>query len=215
MTTKTSNTMYLKLRYRGRLNDPADVQQLTHETEDICRSHGWPYHIWDEDWAKPQSLTMEFTGDALCFEGHAPLKGISFNIGESEAVWLCFQPDGILQSLLTLTDPTFTGDSEDFPWQRVKTCFDGATTHIALCKLFRYLSGRYFEAFEVLDESGYWDHGDDARFTVWIEALIQGHRQLEEEMNALKADETLSSEQHDEAVYRLIKELSERFRPGG
>ena len=62
-------------------------------------------------------------------------------------------------------NPTFLLDDPYFPWQRVKTGYDGAKSHIEMCKLFRYLEGKYFEVFEVLDESGYWKSGDDAEFT--------------------------------------------------
>ena len=208
------NTLYIKLRYRGRLKDPAGVQHLIYETEDICRSHGWAHRVWDEAWSKPAGLTSAFTGEALEFEGHAPLKGISFNIGESETVWLTFQPDGVLQSLLTLTDPTYTGDAVDLPWQRVKTGYDGATTHLALCRLFRHLAGKYFGIFEVRDESGYWDHRDDARFTAWIEAFSQGHLQLEEEMDSIEADETLGPQQKHDTMYRILKAFGEKFQAG-
>ncbi|MCF8243840.1 MAG: hypothetical protein K9J37_02010 [Saprospiraceae bacterium] len=210
-----SNTLYIKLRYRGKLKDPADVQVLIHETEDICRSNGWKYQVWNKDWAKPQSLTMEFTGSAVEFEGHAPLKGISFSIGESETVWLTFQPDGVLQSLMTLADPGFTATAADVPWQRVKTGYDGAVTHLAVCKLFRYLAGKYFEVFEVMDESGYWDHGDDDRLTAWMNDFSQAQHQLDEEMGAIDADKSLSPTEKRDMSFRLLKAFGERFRPGG
>jgi hypothetical protein len=206
-----SDTIYIKLRYRGRLRDAATVQQLIHETEDICRTNSWPCHVWDEDWSKPASITQACTGEALEFMGHAPLKGLTFSIGASETVWLTFQPDGTLQSLLTLADPTFTADDVEFPWQRVKTGYDGAVTHLALCKLFRYLAGKYFEVFEVRDESGYWDHGDEARFTAWMGELIQSHQQLDDELAAVEADETLSPKQKKEAFYRLLNAFGEKF----
>jgi hypothetical protein len=209
-----TNTFTIKLRYRGRLRTPAEVHSLIHETEDICHSNGWKYHTWDEDWSLPNSLHSEFTGNALHFEGHAPLKGISFSIRQSETVWLTFTPDGVLHSLMTLVEPDFTGDSIDMPWERVKTGFDGAVTHLALCKLFRYLSGKYFEVFEVNDESGYWAHGDDARLTIWMDKLVQSNQQLEEEMAALEEDESLSPDEQSERMMQLLKEFGEKFRPG-
>ncbi len=210
------NTLYLKLRYRGRLEpSPDNIVALIRETEDICRSHGWQYQIWDKDWAKPQGLTSTFTGSALKFEGHAPLKGISFRIGESETVWLTFQPDGVLQSLMTLADPTFTADATDIPWQRVKTGYDGAATHLAVCKLFRYLAGKYFEVFEVQDETGYWEHGDDDRVTKWLGDLALAQQQLDEELEALDADEALDPQQRRDRMYALLRGFGERFRPGG
>jgi hypothetical protein len=208
------NTFTTKLRYRGRLRNPAEVHDLILETEDICRSNGWKHHHWDEDWALPASLRSEFTGSALSFEGHAPLKGISFSVGQSETVWLTFTPDGVLHSLMTLVDPDFTGDAVDMPWQRVKTCYDGPATHLALCKLFRYLADRYFEVFEVRDESGYWAHGDDARFTEWLNETSRSFQQFQEELAALSEDDSLSPAEHRKRMKLLLEGYGDKLRVG-
>ena len=203
---------YIKTRYRGRLKNPGDVHQLITETEDICQSNAWTYKVWTEDWKEPQTVHLNPAEGGMSFEGHAPLKGISFNIGESEMIWLTFTPDGLLQSLFTLVDPNFFLSDENFPWQRVKTGFDGATTHLALCKLFRYLMDKYFEVFEVMDESDYWNHGDDAKFTKWIDDMTHDNQLLEEEMNAIMADDSLSKKQKRERSFRLIKEFGEKYQ---
>ena len=208
--------MYIKLRYRARLAQPDQVYELIPEVEDICRSHGWPYRVWDEDWHQPAKVSGEFADGALHFEGHAPLKGVTFQIGDSETVWLTFQADGALQSLMTLAEPTFTADDADFPWQRVKTGADGGKTHLALCKLFRYLADKYCAAFDVLDESGYWDKGgDDAHFLAWMEAFLLASQQLDAELAALSSNDTLSQEEHRAAMYRLMQDFVQRFPKGG
>lgn len=200
-----SENLYHKIRYRGRLKNPTDLPQLIHETEDICRSQGWPHHIWDEDWAQPSSITLTMEDGAMKFEGHAPLKGISFTIGTSETVWLTFMPDGTLQSLFTLTDPTFTANDADFPWQRVKTSHDDPLNFLAICKLFRYLARRYFDPFEVREESGYWQHGDDDKLIAWMDDFSLRHQQMEEELAAIMADDSLTAEEKRERTYGVIK----------
>ena len=207
-----SDTFYLKVRYRGKLKNPKDVYPLIAETEDICRSNNWTHKIWDEDWSKPPSITTNFTKDALGFDGHAPLKGLTFGIGETEIIWLTFSPQGIIQSLFTLADPTFFLNDADFPWQRVKTSSNDAKTHIALCKLFRYLAGKYFEIFEVLDESNYWNHGDDAKFMEWMQHLTLDHRIMEEELDAIMEDESLGKEERRNKIHRIIKAFGEKYR---
>lgn len=166
------------------------------------------------DWSQPANIRSEFTDGALHFDGHAPLKGVTFQIGEDETVWLTFQPDGLLQSLMTLADPTFTVDDAEFPWQRVKTSFDGGATHIALCKLFRYLAGKYCSKFEVMDESGYWDDGVDAHFTARMEAFTLASQQLKEEIAALGTAGDMPEEERRKAVYRLLREFAQRFPNG-
>jgi hypothetical protein len=209
------NSFTIKLRYRGRLEpSPDNVVSLMREVEDICRSNGWKYHLWDEDWAKPASLRLEATDGGLNFTGHAPLKGISFGVGQSETVWLTFTPDGVLHSLMTLAEPEFTGDDVYMPWERVKTCYDGPATHLALCKLFRYLADRYFEVFEVKDESGYWTHGDDARFTNWLEDISRSFQQFQAELDALAEDDSLSPAEHRKRMKQLLDGYGDKFRVG-
>lgn len=206
------NSFTIKLHYRGRLQDPAIVPALIQEAEDICRTNGWQYHCWDEDWSQPSQLSTTISEGVLHFDGHAPLKGISFGVGQSETVWLTFTADGILHSLMTLVQPDFTGDDVDIPWERVKTGFDGAATHLAICKLFRYLAGKYFEVFEVRDESGYWSHGDDARFTDWLSETRRSFQQFMDELERLYADESLSPEAHREQMRRLADAFREKLR---
>lgn len=207
------NTFTIKLRYRGRLEpSPDNIVSLMREVEDICRTNGWKYHLWDKDWAKPASLRMEATESGLNFGGHAPLKGISFSVGQSETVWLTFTPDGVLHSLMTLAEPEFTGDDVDMPWERVKTCYDGPATHLAICKLFHYLADRYFEVFEVRDESGYWTHGDDARFEAWLGDITRNMRQFEEELAALEEDKSLSPKEYKERMYKLVNEFGDKLK---
>lgn len=207
-----SENFYIKLRYRGRLTNPTEVQQLILETEDICKTNNWTYQIWDKNWTKPSTLTSTFTGHTLSFEGHAPLKGISFTIGESESVWLTFLPDGTLQSLITLTDPAFTGNDEQFPWQRVKTGFAKGKIHLLVCKLFRHLANKYFKVFEVMDESGYWKNQDDEQLINWMENVARDYQIMEEEMAALELDETLSPEVKKETLYRILKTFGDKYR---
>ena len=198
---------YIKIRYRGKLKQPNDVYQLIKETEDICRTNGWQYRVWDEDWSQPESLSMQGSIEGLNFEGHAPLKGISLTIGETETIWLTFLPDGLLQSLLTIVDPTFFLEDAAFPWQRAKTGYDGATTHLALCKLLRYLANKYFAVFEVLDESGYWEHGNDAKFTKWINTAIENHDLFSKGLDAIYSDTSLSKEERGNKLRQLGKKF--------
>lgn len=208
--------MHLKVRYRAQLAQPAQVDQLITEVEDICRSHAWPHLVWDEDWNQADKLRAELADGDLHFEGHAPLKGISFQIDKSETVWLTFQADGRLQSLMTLASPTLTANDADFPWQRVKTGMDGGKTHLALCKLFRYLGPKYCSILEVEDESGYWEKGgEDEDFLTWMEAFLLASQQLEAELAALAADTSISSEKHRETMYHLVRAFGQRFPKGG
>ncbi len=147
----------LHLRYRGRIA-PSDLNSLRQEVEEICSIQGWPYQIWDESWSESDSPPKS-------------LRGISFTTCPgAEMVWLTFQSDGVLQSLISRLNPTFVGKETDVPWQRMRIRLDEAAIHLSVCRLLRYLSTQYFELFEVQDESGYWQHEDEARLSQHLKA---------------------------------------------
>jgi len=206
---------YIKTRYRGKLKQPNTVYELIKETEDICRTNNWQYRIWEEDWSAPESLSMNASAEGISFEGHAPLKGITLTVGKSETIWLTFLPSGLLQSLLTIANPTFFLDDATFPWQRAKTGYDGAITHIALCKFLHYLADKYFDVFEVLDESGYWEHKDDAKFTEWINTAIRNHQLFAEGLDAIYNDESLSKEERHSQLRQLGKKFGTKQYKSG
>jgi hypothetical protein len=199
---------YFKIRYRGRLRHSNEVMQLADEVEDICQSNGWKSHRWEEDWSKPDTVRMSLDEGALHTEGHAPLKGISFNPGpEMESIWLTFTPDGILNSLITLNDPTFTADDHTYPWNRVKTRFGDVNTHAEICNLFRYVADKYCSDFEVNEETGYWIHQDRERLEKFMNQIAEKDKQLEEELAAVYADENLDPEQKRAIMYDLMRQF--------
>jgi hypothetical protein len=113
---------------------------------------------------------------------------------------------------MTLAEPEFTGSDVAMPWERVKTCYDGPATHLALCKLFHYLADRYFEVFEVTDESGYWAHNDDARFETWLGETTHNMQQFEEEMATLEEDDSHSPKELKERMYKLVREFGDKLK---
>ncbi|MEM6321744.1 MAG: hypothetical protein AAF960_29055 [Bacteroidota bacterium] len=208
------DNIYIKVRYRGRLKNTEDLPKIISETEDICKTNGWTHRIWDKDWDQPSTVNLALENGALHFDGHAALKGITLSVGDTELIWLTFTRDGLLQSLFTLADPTYFLNDDKFPWQRVKTGYNGGKTHIALCKLFRYLANKYFERFEVMDESGYWQHQDDDRFLQWINDYKHNHQLFSEELEAINEDDSLSKEEKRKRTYELYGEYKEKFMRG-
>jgi len=206
--------MYLKLRYRARLADLALVDQMADEVADICDSNGWKYHRWDDDWRKPTDVQIGESEEGINFEGEAGLRGIHFSPGpQCETIWLTFSANGMLNSLFTLENPTFTAEDPDYPWNRVKTGFDGAKTHIEICNLFRFLEKKYFSDCQMLDESGYWQHGDKARCEKWMDEVTRAHDTLDEEIAALESDPSIDPKTRHKIFYGLIKQFGERYKP--
>lgn len=205
-----SDSFYYKFRYRGKLENPKEIYNFISEVEDICKSNNWEYRVWDENWEEPSSLTLTPTAESLSFGGHAPLKGISFSVGESENIWLTFMPDGMLQSLFTLTNPTFFLDDPDFPWQRTKTGYDRPEIIIPMYKLLHYLEEKYFAVFEVTEESEYWEHKDDQRYIDWMNRVKRNELIRNQELALLEEDTSLTQEERTKRFYEIIKKYGRR-----
>lgn len=203
--------MYTKIRYRGLLRHPADVERLIGEVGDICESNSWQYNIWQEDWSKPNTLKMNFVDGAIHCEGHAPLKGVSFSTRPGdETIWLTFTPDGMLNSLFTLNNPTFTANDKDYPWSRVKIRLDDPKTFAAVCNLFRFVADKYFADFQIMEETGYWEHGNLARLEKYLEQRTLREHQLEDELAAVQSDETLDPAKKEEIIWDLMRQFGKR-----
>lgn len=206
--------MYTKIRYRARLSDPAEISHLRAELEDICQANNWKYHLWDEEWKIPNSISMHLEDGVLHAEGHAPLKGILLQTDpEEEGLWLTFTPDGILNSLFTLQDPTYTADDAHYPWQRVKVRFGDTRNFAAICHLFRFVAEKYCADFQVKEETGYWIHQDLDRLEKFMAKVADAGRQLNDELAALYTDDTIDPETKHEIIRRLLKEFGKEHRP--
>lgn len=150
--------MGITIHYTGKLKHVNQIQPLTDELKDICISLDWKYQLLDMEFGLG-GLVIEETEDTP--QIHA--KGIFFTPPESETFYFLFTKNGYQVSsikILTQTEGEF--DEEDH-WLFSKTQFAGPDIHIAACKLLKYLAGKYFEKFEVIDEGYYWDEEDEAK----------------------------------------------------
>ena len=127
--------MGLSIHYSGTLQSPALIPALVEEVQDVCTIMEWPCQLIDID----------------------DITGIHFTPPESETLALTFFPNGQLVCLIRLkyeVDP-----ATDIA---VKTQYAGVAVHQTLIKLFKHLKARYFATFNMVDESSYWETGDEA-----------------------------------------------------
>jgi len=185
--------MGLTIHYSGKLRSPAAIQPLIEETIDICKSLKWPYEILPTD---PE----------------IPVEGILVNPEGCEPVWLTFQQEGamcnpILYSYV-LKEEGNGIPSEAEQWLFTKTQYAGVDTHMAIIRLLRYLSEKYFEKFELHDESQYWETNDEeiCRKTFEKYGLI-----MDMVGAALDSMEHVPDESADQLADRIEKLLGERF----
>ncbi len=127
--------MGLSIHYSGVLKLPALIPALVEEVQDVCNIMEWRYQLCDVD----------------------EISGILFTPPECETVGLSFLPNGELVCLVSLKFRT-----EPANIISVKTQFAGADVHQAIIKLLKHLKASYFATFELMDESSYWETGDEA-----------------------------------------------------
>jgi len=126
--------MGLSIHYSGKIKDTGQIPLLIEEVLDVCTVFNWDYQIIDDE-----SLT-----------------GISFTPPGCETLSLSFLPDGQLASWIRLLY-----DIEPATVISVKTQFAGMDVHKTIIKLLQYLSTKYFSRFDLQDEGGYWETGDE------------------------------------------------------
>jgi hypothetical protein len=128
--------MGLSFHYSGRISQYEKIDEMICEVEDISKSLDWKYNIIDDE----------------------KLKGIVLSPKGSEPLSLTFVPDGRLCSIINVI--VNKPDDPFYYTAFTKTQFAGPDTHIALMKLLRYLSDKYFSDIEVNDEGLYWSTWD-------------------------------------------------------
>lgn len=185
--------MGVTIHYRGKLRSAADIQPLTDELIDICKSAGWNYR--ELSFPDPESGDEPFSG--LTIQPHP----------KSESIWMLFNVRG------ELSHP-FGYDLEDggLPWSFTKTQFAGAEGHIAICQLFRYLEKQWFETFEVNDEAKYWGTSDEKQLRANIDYLDDAITAVTEELNLPPENPAAPL---DERLAGILKRFWDRRKPPG
>lgn len=159
--------MGISLHYRGKIKSTKLIAELTNEVEDICKTNNWSYKIFDDETHRPLEKNEELI-DAYLSEDEENdlrqpdlgLRGITFRPHErSESVALLFDENGIIRSILSVLFP-YIQEDEKYPWSFVKTQFAGAQAHVKVVNLLVYLQKKYFKAFKLIDDGGYYPDMD-------------------------------------------------------
>jgi hypothetical protein len=81
---------------------------------------------------------------------HGNVKGIDLNVHKDcSSLSFFFHVNGILRDPVQMAEET--NENEDLPFNFVKTQFASPEIHIIIIKLLRYLKGKYFQRFEVIE----------------------------------------------------------------
>jgi len=144
--------MGLAIHYSGRLRKTEYLPTLIEEIKDVSNVYGWKYHI----------LNTCFPNDA--FDNHVSLEnvyGVNFTPTECETISLTFLSNGTIVCPARISFFAHTQNEPYIYTVSVKTQFAGVILHQLIIRLFKYLNGKYFEDFQLSDESYYWETDDE------------------------------------------------------
>lgn len=147
--------MGLSIHYSGQIKFAASLPSLIEEVVDISNVHGWKYHIYE----------TKFPDDTLDNQlSFTPIYGINFTPTESETISLAFLSNG---TMICPARIRFFADSKSeversyIFTNSVKTQYAGVVMHQLIIHILKYLNGKYFENFQLKDESHYWETEDE------------------------------------------------------
>jgi hypothetical protein len=179
--------MGLTFHYSATLKNRRKLNNLLEEVTDICKSLNWKYNLFD----------------------NKVVKGISLAPENSESLWLTF--DHTNQLLMPFT-ATWAKPGDKFYYGAfTKTQFAGADTHIALIRLLKYISKKYFSEIKVSDEGGYWETGDE---TVLRKTFARYSFLLDKVAGALSGMKSVPGETPESLADRIEKLLKDMDKEG-
>ena len=169
--------MGLTISYRGTLRNPNYIELFLEDVADICMEIGWPY--------------MPIHRSDIM-----PTQGIKITPMGSEPIWLTFLANGRMYDpshFIYTTRPYLEVVNEErHNWIFTKTQYAGVYTHMAIIKFFRYLSAKYFEEFELHDQSQYWETDDVSVCLIRFDAFYEV---LDRMADLLDSDEDMEQEE--------------------
>jgi hypothetical protein len=145
--------MGLSIFYSGKLQDAKQIPALTTELLDICDQYKWPCN--------------EFLATDI-----DPLNGMWFAPPRSEKIWMTFLPTGVLAEPEGRMHPKdfarwmISGHEENLMNPIVQ--FAGPDAHMQMIRMLKYVFNKYFQDFHFVDESEYWETGNEEKCCDWF-----------------------------------------------
>lgn len=217
--------MGLSFHYKGRLTSASELNTFVEEVEDICKVFDWKFSV----------LNTEYPNDKFVSPLNEDDYGVIFTPDECEPVTLIFDSEGriynpwmkdiiakhdegqvkVITVQLNLDEeelnPIFTEDSDDFDpldmvyTVSVKTQFTTTEQYVKIIELLRYISGKYFSDFEMIDESGYWTSRNPEK----LDAKLNKVTEFIDRFEDMVSSEVIKS---PEDFLKFIKKLSQEIK---
>jgi hypothetical protein len=137
--------MGITIAYRGRLADPARIEDFEDRLVDCALEMDAPVQVW-RSWADHNPERM--------------IRGVILGLAPGqESTSLLLSPEGWLIGLTDIQDAE-EGRLERPPWCFVKTQFGPVEGHVALVEMLAALKREFVPDLEVSDDGGYWETRD-------------------------------------------------------
>lgn len=145
--------MGLSIHYCGKLKPDASLSELIEDVTDVGEVHEWKSHIFSDKFPQGEVTTVD----------NKTLYGVSLTPVNCETIFLTFAADRrLVNPVFWPPDPHVQSFEVDVLHNlSVKTQFAGMEVHMIVIGLFKYLSKKYFEEFELSDEGRYWETGNE------------------------------------------------------
>ena len=144
--------MGLSIHFSGRLRKAEYLPALIEEIKDVSNVYGWKYHTYNTHF--PEDI----------FENHTSFEnvyGINFTPTECETISLTFLSNGTMVCPARISFFVHTPNEPYIYTVSVKTQSAGVIVHQLIIRLFKYLNNKYFDDFNLKDESYYWETDDE------------------------------------------------------
>lgn len=197
--------MGITIHYSGKIKHTRLIEPLTHEVKDICESFDWKYQEIDMELGVG-GLVREETSDTP----QIYVKGLTFTPPECEAFNFLFMENGNMVSIIKVLTDIDTDDIETGQWISTKTQFAGADIHITVSKLLKYLSEKYLEKFEVLDEGHFWGIEDEAKTRATFQQYDNAINTFTNALENFKGAKPETKEDLIKQIEHILKDLRKK-----
>jgi len=132
--------MGITIHYSGKLNNLKDIGKVQTELSDIAKELNWTYTVIDD---------AEQQVNGIIIKPHT----------DSESLSILVNKNLHLISLVALSLNEANEESAKFV--AIKTQFAPLHVHISVIKLLKYIKKKYVSNLKVIDESDFWNSGDE------------------------------------------------------
>ena len=191
--------MGLSIHYSGKLKPDASLRALIEDVTDVSKVHEWKSHIFSDKFPQGEETAL----------ANKTLYGVSLTPIQCETIFLTFAVDR------RLVNPVFwPPDSHEYDYNvdvlhnlSVKTQFAGTEVHMIVIGLFKYLSKKYFEEFELSDEGRYWETGNEQ---VLKETFHRYGMLIDMVKNRFENTPAFKHETIEQYIERVLKQFREK-----